>query len=140
MSSKETASSTPRRRPLSPHLTIYRPQITSMLSIMHRGTGVLLYYGAVAFVVWLAALAHGEESFLMVQGWIAHPVGKLVMGVWSFCLYYHLCNGIRHLFWDAGKGFSLPAVTFSGVLVLLVSLGATAASWFFLCDWWKDLV
>ena len=109
-------------KPLSPHLQVYRPQITSVMSILHRGTGIFLSLGAFVLAYWLVALASGEARFNTVRecfGW--WPV-QLLMIAWVFAFYYHLCNGIRHLFWDMGKGFELETVTKSGIAVLAAAL------------------
>ena len=106
-------------RPLSPHLQVYRPQITSMLSILHRLTGVALAVGTLLLTYWLVAAASGPEAFAGAQGLIGSFLGRLLLFGWSFALFYHLCNGIRHLFWDAGKGFDLPTVVRSGWAVAM---------------------
>lgn len=109
-------------RPLSPHLSIYRPQITSMLSIMHRITGVGLAIGAVGVVWWLMAAATDHRYFRIIDGIWTTWVGNLVwIGIlWAFC--YHLLNGIRHLMWDTGYGMDIPSVTRSGQVVLIGSV------------------
>lgn len=109
-------------RPLSPHLQIYKPQITSMLSILHRVTGVGLTLGAMLVVWWLLAAATGPEYFAFVDGLLTSWIGTLVMlgSAWALC--YHLANGIRHLVWDLGFGFELDTVTKSGYAVLGASV------------------
>ena len=108
-------------KPLSPHLQVYKPQITSVLSIMHRGTGVFLSLGAFALACWLVALASGESHFESVKSAFgAWPIKILLVG-WVFAFYYHLCNGIRHLFWDIGKGFELETLQKTGYMVLIAS-------------------
>ena len=115
-------------KPLSPHLQVYRPQITSVLSIMHRGTGIFLSLGAFALAYWLVALASGESHYQSVVECFAWwPVQLLLIG-WVFAFYYHLCNGIRHLFWDIGKGFELSTVTQSGFAVLVAALILSVAT------------
>src|SRR5690606_1427727 len=99
------------RRPLSPHLQIYRPQITSTLSILHRLTGIALGGGTLLLTWWLVAAAAGPEAFATAQGFICSIVGRLLLFGWSFALFYHLCNGIRHLVWDAGYGFEIDTTT-----------------------------
>lgn len=116
-------------RPLSPHLQVYRPQLTSVLSILHRLTGIALSFGALLFVYWLAAAAAGAEAYETARGVIGSWIGLLLLFGWSVALFYHLCNGIRHLFWDAGLGFSLPVVYRSGWAVLLATGGLTLVSW-----------
>ncbi len=116
-------------RPLSPHLQVYRPQLTSMLSILHRITGVALALGTLLLIYWLAAAAAGPEAFATAQGLIGSIIGRLLLLGWTFALFYHLCNGIRHLFWDAGYGFELPDVYRSGWLVVLAGAALTLGSW-----------
>ncbi len=116
-------------RPLSPHLQVYRPQLTSILSIFHRMTGVALVGGTLLLVWWLAAAAGVGTPFATVQLVIGSWIGRLLLFGWSFSLFFHLCNGIRHLFWDAGYGFGLPVLAASGWAVLLVSGALTMASW-----------
>lgn len=119
-----------RDRPLSPHLTIYRPQITSMLSILHRGTGVALYIGAFVLAAFIICLGYGEKCFTAWVDFFKTPVGTFMLFGWIFCLYYHLFNGIRHLMWDIGKGFAMPNVNISGMVVLFVSLTLTFTTFF----------
>lgn len=119
-----------RERPLSPHLSIYSPQITSVLSILHRGTGVALYIGAFVLAAFIICLGYGEKCFTTWVDFFQMPVGKIFLFGWIFCLYYHLCNGIRHLMWDIGKGFELANVTLSGLIVLFVSLTLTFTTFF----------
>jgi len=116
-------------RPLSPHLQVYRPQITSVLSILHRMTGVMLGLGALLVVWWVAAAAVGPDYYTMVMGWLMSWLGLLVLLGFTWAILFHLCNGIRHLFWDAGYGFELEAVDRSGWAVLIGSAGLTALVW-----------
>lgn len=116
-------------RPLSPHLQVYRPQLTSVLSITHRLTGVALSLGMLLFVYWLVAAATGAEAYETARGVIGSWIGRLLLFGWSLALFYHLCNGIRHLFWDAGLGLELPAAYRSGWTVVVATLGLTLASW-----------
>lgn len=107
-------------RPLSPHLTIYRPQITSMMSIMHRVTGVAMTLGSALVVWWLLAAATSQEYFDFVNGVLTSWIGNLIWIGMTFALAYHFCNGIRHLIWDMGFGFELDQVEMSGK----ISVGA----------------
>ena len=91
-----------RQRPLSPHLQIYKPQITSVLSILHRGTGIVLSIGSIILVSWIVTLTLGESTYLMYSNIINNWFGKLIIFGFTLALFYHLSNGIRHLFWDAG--------------------------------------
>ena len=115
--------------PLSPHLGIYRWQLTMALSILHRLTGVFLSIGAVLLVIVLASIATGPNEFVMVQEWISHPVGQALLICWTFALFLHLANGVRHLFWDAGRGLSKSTANQTGVWVILFALIATVLTW-----------
>lgn len=112
-------------RPLSPHIQVYRPQITSVLSILHRITGVALTGGTLLLTWWLVAAAYGPEQFASVQGFIGSWIGQLLLWGFTFSLFYHLGNGVRHLAWDFGWGFELPKLRASGVAVLAFAGGAT---------------
>lgn len=112
-------------RPLSPHITIYRPQITSIISIMHRVTGVGLTLGATLVVWWLLAASTGPEYFATANWFLTSWFGGLIMIGSLWALWFHFCNGIRHLFWDVGAGFDLEVVTKSGIAVIAGSFGLT---------------
>lgn len=114
-------------RPLSPHMQVYRPQITSVLSILHRITGVALAVGGVLLSLWLVAVAGGPESLGQYNAVMGSWLGILVLAGIAFCFFYHLANGIRHLFWDAGWGFEIGQVSASGVVVIIAALAMTAA-------------
>ena len=116
-------------RPLSPHVQVYKPQITSVLSILHRITGVALAVGTLLLVWWLIGAATSVEAFETVQKFIGSWIGRLLLFGWSFALFYHLCNGIRHLFWDMGRGFELPTVSASGWAVVIISAALTVIAW-----------
>jgi succinate dehydrogenase / fumarate reductase cytochrome b subunit len=116
-------------RPLSPHLQVYRPQLTSVLSILHRLTGVALAVGTLLLVWWLAAAASGAESFATANGFVGSFIGRVLLFGWSFALFYHLANGIRHLFWDAGHGYEISTVNRSGQLVVVAAIILTLAAW-----------
>lgn len=116
-------------RPLSPHLQVYKPQLTSMLSILHRLTGVTLAIGTLLLVWWLIAAATGPEAFNTVQGFIGSIIGRLVLLGWTFALFYHLANGIRHLAWDTGRGFELATAYTTGWLVVIAAIVLTLVSW-----------
>ncbi|MFQ5660856.1 MAG: succinate dehydrogenase, cytochrome b556 subunit [Gammaproteobacteria bacterium] len=116
-------------RPLSPHLQIYKPQLTSMLSILHRATGILLSLGALLLSFWLLALASGPATYAEVFRHVHTWYGGLLLILFTFSLYYHLCNGIRHLFWDMGAGLELQSVYLSGYLVVLAAFVLTVITW-----------
>ena len=117
------------RRPLSPHLQVYRPQMTSILSIMNRVTGVALSAGTLLLVWWLVAAASGPAAFATVQGFIASPVGLFVLFGWTASLFFHFFNGIRHLAWDAGFGFDLPQTYASGWAVVIATAISSVLVW-----------
>lgn len=109
-------------RPVSPHLQIYKPQLTSVLSITHRGTGVFLSIGALFLACWLLAVAGGPEAYAFMQRYIQAWYGQVLLYAWLFSLYFHLCNGIRHLCWDMGLGLDLKTTYISGYAVIASSL------------------
>ncbi len=116
-------------RPLSPHLQIYRWQWTMALSILHRGTGMVLSLGAIYLFYWLVALASGPEAFGTAQAIAGSVIGQIVLFGVTFSVFYHLCNGIRHLFWDMGKGFELKTAQASAYTVVAVAVALTILSW-----------
>ena len=118
-------------QPLSPHLQVYRPQITSVLSIVHRLTGVLLSIGIAGLVAWLAAAAAGPESFAIAREMAGSWPGLVILFIWSLCLVYHLLNGIRHMVWDTGRGLELTSVRVSGWAVVGGTVILTALAWVF---------
>jgi succinate dehydrogenase / fumarate reductase, cytochrome b subunit len=118
-----------RPRPLSPNIQIYRPQLTSVLSIVNRITGILLSVCAVGLVVWLTAAATGPQAYSAVQSAIASWIGQIVLFGCTFAFFLHLCGGIRHLLWDAGYGFALRSIYAWGWAVVAASLTLTVAAW-----------
>ncbi len=122
-----------RERPLSPFMigSVYKPQITSVLSILHRATGVVLAIGALVFAGWLMAVASGSDAFEHFRSFFAAWYGQVVLLGFTVCLSYHLFNGLRHLAWDMGKGFEIPDVYKSGYAVIVLTVLTTAALWWF---------
>ena len=116
-------------RPLSPHLQVYKPQLTSVLSIAHRSTGVFLSAGAIYVVYWLYAVAQGGESFAMARTIAGHWLGQLVLLGLTFAVFFHTANGCRHLLWDAGWALELKPVYQTGWAVVFFSILATAMTW-----------
>ncbi len=116
-------------RPLSPHIQVYKPQITSLLSITHRVSGIALSIGSVLLVWQLLAAAAGPEPFASIQSFLGSWLGLLLLVAWSAALYFHLFNGVRHLAWDLGYGFDLPSAYRTGNWVLLASAVLTALTW-----------
>lgn len=119
-------------RPISPHLQIYKPQITSVLSIFHRITGVALSVGLFLLVTWILSLSLGENIFSYVSFFFGSWFGLFILFCFTFALNYHFCNGIRHLFWDAGLGYEIDTVYKSGFAVLIVSALSTISIWYFI--------
>jgi succinate dehydrogenase / fumarate reductase cytochrome b subunit len=112
-------------RPLSPHVTIYRWPITAIMSILHRATGVGLALGAVLGVWWFLAAATDPEYFALVDGLLTSWIGGLILVLSLAALWYHFCNGIRHLFWDAGYGFDVAALQKIGIAVAAGAVALT---------------
>ena len=116
-------------RPLSPHLQIYRWQLTSVLSILHRAAGIVLSAGAILLVWWLVAAASGPETYEGVANFLGSWIGLLLLFGWTASLFYHLCNGIRHLVWDTGHALDLKSTYRGGWLVVAASAALTAVAW-----------
>ena len=121
-------------RPLSPHLQIYRWRLTMALSILHRMTGIALAIGTLMVIWMLLAAATGMEAFAVFTGFAASTLGQVLLLGWTAALFYHMCNGIRHLFWDMGKGFSIPAAYRSGYAVIIISIALTVFTWVSVLD------
>ena len=119
-----------RERPLSPHLQVYRWQITMTMSILHRVTGVVITVGAFALAWWLMAVAAGGDAYRTAAECLASPLGMVALAGFSLALVYHLLNGIRHLLWDAGWGFEIPQFYASGWTVAILTVVLTALVWF----------
>jgi succinate dehydrogenase / fumarate reductase cytochrome b subunit len=117
------------RRPLSPHLQIYRPQISSALSILHRISGVALSVGALLLVCWLVSAATGDAAYDGLSGFLRSWLGVLLLFGWTVALWYHFCTGLRHLAWDAGYGFDLPTMHLTGKAVLAATAVLTVFTW-----------
>src|SRR5271165_6223571 len=120
-------------RPLSPFMfpQWYRFQITSALSILHRLTGISLAVGSILLAWWLIAVAAGGQVFAATHALLASPVGVLLLFLWSVAFFYHMCNGIRHLAWDAGYGFEIRTATRSGYAVLTMATLLTVLAWLY---------
>jgi succinate dehydrogenase / fumarate reductase, cytochrome b subunit len=115
-------------RPLSPHLQVYNPQLTSVLSITHRLTGVFLSFGALVLVLLVYGLAFDDYAFGFVVWALQTTAGAVLLVAWVFAFYYHLSNGIRHLFWDMGRGFELKNAYASGYAVVVAAALLTAVT------------
>jgi len=118
-------------RPLSPHLQIWRWNISMLLSILHRASGLALSVGTVFLTIWLVALAEGGKFFEQTEAVLASTFGMVCLFLYSAALFYHLCNGIRHMFWDMGYGFEVDTARRSAWAVLVVSLLLTISTWGF---------
>ncbi len=118
-----------RTRPLSPHLQVYRPQMTSVMSILHRVAGVILTTGTLIMAAWLVSLALGKEAYDVVVMVIGHPLGQFVLFGYSVALIYHALNGVRHLGWDLGFGLTIPQVYKNGQIVLFLTVVLTLGLW-----------
>lgn len=118
-----------QQRPLSPNIQLYRPQLTSVLSILNRLTGVLLSVAAVALVIWLVAAAAGPQAYDTAQMALASWIGQIILFGCTFAFFLHFFGGIRHLAWDTVHGFALRAIYISGWLVVAASLVATIIVW-----------
>lgn len=114
-------------RPLSPHLTIYRWPITMILSILHRITGVMMALGLVVLTAWLVQAASGPEQYQYFRVTMASPLGQTALIAWTFAFFLHLGNGIRHLVWDAGRGFEKRQSRASAWVVLVLAVLLTVA-------------
>lgn len=112
-------------RPLSPHLQIYRWPISMALSILHRASGIALGVGTLTFTWWVTAIAVSPHAFAIAQAFFGSLLGQLVVAGWTFALIFHLCTGVRHLFWDAGHGFVAPQYERSAWITIAVAVGGT---------------
>jgi succinate dehydrogenase / fumarate reductase cytochrome b subunit len=124
---EETIMAT-RPRPLSPHLQVYRPMYTMVLSIAHRLTGLGLALGLALLAWWLVALASGPVAYARLRALMGSPPGYLVLAGFVLAFWYHFCNGLRHLNWDIGRGFEKASARRSGALVVVATLGLAAAT------------
>jgi succinate dehydrogenase / fumarate reductase, cytochrome b subunit len=116
-------------RPLSPHLSIYRPLINMVMSILHRITGSALYFGTLLLAAWLIAAAMGEAQFDFVNALFGHPIGKLILFGYTWALAHHMLGGMRHLIWDTGRGFAIWQINMLSWLTIICSIALTLAIW-----------
>jgi succinate dehydrogenase / fumarate reductase cytochrome b subunit len=123
------ADSRPVARPLSPHLQIYKPMLSMMMSIMHRITGAALFFGTILFVWWLSAAAYSDGYFDFVQGFFGHWFGRLILFGFTWALIHHMLGGLRHFIWDTGRGFALPTVEKLVWANLIGSIALTILLW-----------
>ena len=125
-------------RPISPHLQVYRWQLTSVLSILHRAAGIVLSAGAILLVWWLVAAASGPVAYEGVANFLGSWIGLLLLFGWTAGLFYHLCNGIRHLVWDTGQALDLKSTYLGGWLVVGGTAVLTVVSWIAAIVNWID--
>ncbi len=116
---------TKRNRPLSPHVQVYRMPMAAVLSITHRMMGIVLTFGALLLVYMLNAAMYGEEAYATAQMILGSWLGRIVLLGVVFALWYHLVNGLRHLYWDTGRGLELEQLRVSGMVMLAVAGGMT---------------
>ena len=116
-------------RPLSPHLQVYKLPLPALLSITHRATGVFLAMGTLLLSIWIISLASGQAEFENVRGFIGSFIGRLMLLGWTFSLFFHLFNGIRHLYWDMAKGLELKSVYTSGYITVAAAAVFTLLVW-----------
>ncbi|HET8697302.1 MAG TPA: succinate dehydrogenase, cytochrome b556 subunit [Gammaproteobacteria bacterium] len=116
-------------RPLSPHVQIYRPQLTSVLSFAHRLTGLTLGLYSLGLVTWVVAAALGPGPFAAAQTLMQSLLGQILLFGGTFCFFLHLCGGIRHLLWDSGRGFDLRVIYASGWAAAIASAVLTVVAW-----------
>lgn len=117
------------RRPLSPHLQVYKPQITSVLSILNRMSGIVSSVGTLLMVWWLVAMASGPDAFSRVQSVAGSVIGMILLFGWTVALFYHFFGSLRHLAWDNGIGFSLEATHRSGWASVIATLACSVLAW-----------
>ncbi len=117
-------------RPLSPHLQVYKPLLTMMMSIVHRITGAALYFGTLLLAWWLMAAASGPEAYEVFQNFIGSFLGRLVLFGYTWALIHHMLGGLKHFLWDIGRGFELVTANWMARLSLVVSVALTFAIWY----------
>ena len=118
-------------RPLSPHLTVYRPLIGSYTSILHRATSAALLGGTAFLAAWLVAIAQGGALFDELSALWASVVGKVMLFGWTFCAFFYAAHWVRHFAWDMGYGFELPTARLTGRLALFGSAAASVLVWLY---------
>ena len=125
----EAKASPAKNRPLSPHLQIYKPMLTMMMSIVHRITGAALFFGTLLFVWWLTAAAAGPNAYATVQWFMETLIGRLILFGYTWALIHHMLGGIRHLIWDTGRGFGAQEREWLARATILGSIFLTILLW-----------
>ena len=123
------AGTSQRARPLSPHLQIYKPMLTMMMSIVHRITGAELYFGALLLAWWLIAAASGPNAYASFEWFMSTLIGRVILFGYTWALMHHMLGGIRHLIWDTVHGFELRSIYISGWSVVAASMVLTVVAW-----------
>jgi len=116
-------------RPLSPHLQIYKPMLTMMMSIVHRLTGVILFFATVLLAWWLTAVAAGPAYFEFVEGILTSFLGRIVLFGCTWALIHHTLGGLKHLYWDTGRGFELKTIELFAKGSIILSIAMTISVW-----------
>ena len=120
-------------RPLSPHLQVYKLPLTALMSVSHRASGAALAVGTILVMLFLLAAATGEAEYNMVMALATSTLGTVILFLWSFALYFHMCNGIRHMFWDIGKNFDKASANRSNYYVIFSAISVTILTWVLAC-------
>ncbi|HEY4032319.1 MAG TPA: succinate dehydrogenase, cytochrome b556 subunit [Caulobacteraceae bacterium] len=129
MSDAKAQARGPQDRPMSPHLQVWRWHVTMATSILHRATGVALYVGVLILAGWVVALASGPDAFSTYRAALGSPLGLLVLFGLTVSFLYHLANGVRHLVWDAGKGFEPKTADMTGWAAIAFGVVAAVLIW-----------
>jgi succinate dehydrogenase / fumarate reductase cytochrome b subunit len=127
------------KRPLSPHLQVYKLPLTALMSISHRLTGIGLIIGTLIVTGFFLAAASGPDAYNMVLDFAETIYGKIILVLWSAGLYYHMCNGVRHMIWDTGALLSLPAARTANFVVLTAAALLTIGTWVMACGCWRGM-
>ena len=117
-------------RPLSPHLQIYRPTFTMMMSIMHRISGVILYFGSFLLLAWYISIVLGPEVYQLLNTLFSFFIIKVALFLFTWIFFHHLFGGIRHFIWDTGRGFGLNSIEWLARLTAILSFLSTLIIWF----------
>ena len=125
-------------KPMSPHLSIFRLYVNMVLSIMHRITGVVNYWGSILLTAWLISAAMGEPQFNAVNSFMGSPIGLIILVGFTWSVMHHMLGGIRHFIWDTGHGFSLPVVRALSWATLFGSVTLTGLIWFVGLSLWGN--
>lgn len=119
----------PINRPLSPHLQVYRLPLTAIISITHRATGVAITVGMLYLVIWMMGIADGAAAFSDTQAFLDSGLGRLLLFLWTFALFFHFVHGVRHLFWDVGMTFNRAEMDRIAVIEIGAAVGLTLFVW-----------